>query len=136
MMSWLNCQNIINIVLILVILILTGTIVYNRFFKKKKEDMEDGKQITEVDRQRFKDANPTLYKSPTCGHCRTLIELLDKNKVTDLVEIVDINTPEGKARFAALGEHGVPVLESKTNGKRFVGSTNDMKKIIEKISKS
>lgn len=132
-MSWLNCQNIINIVLILVILVLSGTIVYNRFFKNK-EGMEDGKQITEVNFEKLKKAKPKLLKSNTCGYCKLLCELLEKNGVIDLFDIVDINTPEGKIEFAGLGEAGVPVVLSQTNGKKAVGFIGDINTLVEKVS--
>lgn len=132
MMSWLNCQNIINIVLILVILILSGTIVYNRFFKNK-ESMEDGNQITAINIEKLKKAKPKLYKSNNCGYCRKLSDLLHKNGVHDLFEIVDIDTAGGKSEFAVLGEAGVPVVLAH-NGKKAVGYIDDINLLVEKIT--
>lgn len=132
-MSWLNCQNIINIVLILVIVILSGTIVYNRFFKNK-EGMEDGNQITPTNIKKLKEAKPKLYKSNSCRYCRKMSELLEKNRVLDLFKISDINTPEGKSQFAGLGESGVPVVVSQTTGKKAVGYIDDINRLVEKIS--
>ena len=64
-----------------------------------------------------------LFVSPTCGWCNKLKSEFTESGVLEMVEMVDVSTPEGKnvAQELLKEFRGVPASYSKKTGKSSVG---------------
>jgi thioredoxin-related protein len=64
-----------------------------------------------------------LFASPTCGWCTKQKDVYKQAGVLDAMEVVDISTPDGKAKISQMVPDfkGVPVTVSQATGKSAVG---------------
>ena len=124
----LDCENIINIILLVIIVILSVNIIYKKFLPDTLVDVKP------MDfKKRFKEADIVVIKSNNCGYCQKLMKDLNQSGLTDSVKIVDVSTKEGSKLLQYSGETGVPVILSNKTGLKNVGYINDFNKLMEKL---
>lgn len=112
----LNCEYIINGILIAIIILLVVNLCM-----KRMDNLKDTKPIDSSLKSRIKDANLVIYKSNNCGYCKQLVQDLDKKKLLPAVTLKDITNPVHKQEFKNLNETGVPVVYSQKYDKKHVG---------------
>ena len=127
--KYLTCENVINFILIIVIIILLVNIVYKRFF----QGSEPLTNIDESVKDRFKKGKLVVYKTNSCGYCKKFMKLLNDLGLETYVRVVDVGTQNGKTEYAALGEKGVPIIKCETTGEIHVGYNPDIEDLLHKL---
>ena len=85
--------------------------------------------------KRLKDLDVVLVKMEGCIHCKRLKELLDKNNVSNLLTIVDSESPEVNGLRDKYGPiDGFPIMISILTGKKLMGGRGKIEDIIEELS--
>lgn len=85
--------------------------------------------------KRLKDLDVVLIKMEGCIHCKRLKELLDKNNVSNLLTIVDSDSPEVNELRSKYGRiDGFPTMISILTGKKLMGGRGKIEDIIEELS--
>ena len=128
--KYLTCENVINFILIIVIIILAVNIIQQKFFTKSGSE-----PLTNVDsvKERVKNGKLVVYKTNSCGYCKKLMKLLNDLGLETYVRVVDVGTQNGKTEYAALGEKGVPIIKCETTGEIHVGYNPDIEDLLHKL---
>lgn len=129
--KYLTCENIINAILIVIIIILSVNIVNQRFFSGS--DSEPMTNVSDSTVDKFKKAKLVVYKTNSCGYCQKFMKLLNDLGLDVHVRVVDVNTQNGKVEYSALGEKGVPIIKCETTGEIHVGYTDDIDNLLSKL---
>lgn len=129
--KYLTCENIINFILVIVIIVLSVNIVYTRFFKKSGS--EPLTNVSDSVKERVKNGKLVVYKTNSCGYCKKFMALLNELGLDTYVRVVDVGTPEGKTEYAAIGEKGVPIIKCETTGEIHVGYNGDIEDLLHKL---
>lgn len=123
----INCEMIVNIILVIVIIILLV-----KMFINPSENLENLKNVDAASIHKVKQAGLTIYVSESCGYCQKLKQMLDGHGLTNFVNFVDVNTPDGKKEYNKLNEQGVPVIKSR-EGNIVVGY-HDIEDLLKKLN--
>jgi glutaredoxin len=84
---------------------------------------------------RMKDLGVIFVKMEGCIHCQRLQELLENNKVDNLVKVVDSNSPKVAELMKEYGEiSGFPTLISIKTKKMLVGGRAKIEDILNDLS--
>jgi glutaredoxin len=129
--KYLTCENIINAILIVIIIILSVNIVNQKFFSGS--DSEPMTNVSDSTVDKFKKAKLVVYKTNSCGYCQKFMKLLNDLGLDVHVRVVDVNTQNGKVEYSALGEKGVPIIKCETTGEIHVGYTDDIDNLLSKL---
>jgi len=129
--KYLTCENIINAILIVIIIILSVNIVNQKFFSGS--DSEPMTNVSDSTVDKFKKAKLVVYKTNSCGYCQKFMKLLNDLGLDVHVRVVDVNTHNGKIEYSALGEKGVPIIKCETTGEIHVGYTDDIDHLLHKL---
>ena len=129
--KYLTCENMINIILIVVIIILIVNIIQKHFLSGAQSEPLTNISTDTIDR--FKRAQIVVYKTNSCGYCNKFMKLLNDHDLTEHTRIVDVNTQTGKIEYSSLGEKGVPVIRSETTGEIYVGYTDNIDNLLNKL---
>lgn len=124
----MNCELIINIVLVAVIVLLVIKLLID-MFNNPQSSNSNGNSNNEKMNNLYK---YVIYFSPRCGWCTKLINEIMEANLEQLFEMRDITTPEGQNQFIKLSESGVPVCVNEQTGKKCVGYKS-INEIIEEI---
>lgn len=129
--KYLTCENMINAILIVVIIVLSVNIIQKKFFLGS--DSEPLTNVSESTVDKFKKAKLVVYKTNSCGYCQKFMKLLNDLGLDVHVRVVDVNTQDGKTEYSALGEKGVPIIKCETTGEIHVGYTDNIDDLLSKL---
>lgn len=129
--KYLNCENIVNFILIVIIIILMVNIIHQKFFSKSGS--EPLTNLSDSVKDRFKKGKLVVYKTNSCGYCQKFMKLLHDLGLETYVRIVDVGTKEGKTEYDTLGEKGVPIIKCETTGEIHVGYNPDIEDLLHKL---
>lgn len=129
--KYLTCENIINFILIIIIIILSVNIIQQKFFPKSGS--EPLTNVSESVKEKFKNGKLVVYKTNSCGYCQKFMKLLNEHGLDTYVRVVDVGTQNGKTEYAALGEKGVPIIKCETTGEIHVGYNPDIEDLLHKL---
>lgn len=128
--KYLTCENIINFILIIVIIVLIANIVQQKFYKSYGEPLTN---VSDSTKDKVKSAKLVVYKTNSCGYCQKFMKLLNDLSLETYVRVVDVGTQHGKTEYNALGEKGVPIIKSETTGEIHVGYNGDIDDLLHKL---
>ena len=128
--KYLTCENIINFILIIVIIILITNIVHQKFYKSYGEPLTN---VSDSTKDKVKKAKLVVYKTNSCGYCQKFMALLNDLGLDSYVRVVDVGTQQGKTEYNALGEKGVPIIKSETTEEIHVGYNGDIDDLLHKL---
>ena len=63
----------------------------------------------------------TMYSRDSCPYCRKMKKELNDKNVYDKINIIDVETENGQAKFKESNGDGVPYFESKSTGQTASG---------------
>lgn len=129
--KYLTCENIINFILIIVIIILSVNIIQQKFFPRSGS--EPLTNVSDSVKEKFKNGKLVVYKTNSCGYCQKFMKLLNDHGLDTYVRVVDVGTQNGKTEYAALGEKGVPIIKCETTGEIHVGYNPDIEDLLHKL---
>ena len=129
--KYLTCENVINFILIIVIIILAVNIIQQKFFTKSGS--EPLTNVSDSVKERVKNGKLVVYKTNSCGYCKKLMKLLNDLGLETYVRVVDVGTQNGKTEYAALGEKGVPIIKCETTGEIHVGYNPNIEDLLHKL---
>lgn len=92
-------------VIILILIISFGCWCTTDNFKQTFGNLFENKDK----KKKVKELKITMFMSPQCKWCQKTVALLEKEKVKDLINIVDITTPEGSAEATKYGADKQPI---------------------------
>ena len=85
--------------------------------------------------KRMKELSVIFVKMEGCIHCTRLQSLLENNKVDNLVDIVDSDSPRVAALMREYGEFkGFPILISVKTKKKVVGGRSKLEDILDELA--
>ena len=129
--KYLTCENVINFILIIVIIILAVNIIQQKFFTKSGS--EPLTNVSDSVKEKVKNGKLVVYKTNSCGYCKKFMKLLNDLGLETYVRVVDVGTHNGKTEYAALGEKGVPIIKCETTGEIHVGYNPDIEDLLHKL---
>lgn len=130
--KYLTCENVVNFILIIVIIILAVNIIQQKFFTKSgSEPLTNGSDSV---KEKVKNGKLVVYKTNSCGYCKKLMQLFYDLGLEPHVRVVDVDTQNGKTEYLAIGEKGVPIIKSEKTGEIHVGYNPNIEDLLNKLN--
>ena len=129
--KYLTCDNIIDFILAIIIIILLVNIIRQKFFSNSSS--EPLINVSDSVKDKFKNGKLVVYKTNSCGYCKKFMKLLNDLGLETYVRVVDVGTESGKTEYATIGEKGVPIIKCETTGEIHVGYNGDMEDLLHKL---